>query len=769
MPSPLHLHLGECLPRSVFPTRRDGRFREFPGVLLFVSLLLCMICTSCGAVGSGPAPPVTVTVLPNSAQPFPGVNVPFHAVVENASSSAVDWQVNQAPGGNATVGTITPNGDYTAPNSVPNPATVTVTAVLHVDSTKTGSASVTIQSLSAIQGLTLSPRLSSVTTSQTLQLNVFPDVVSNTDVTWAVDGISNGNPTVGTISTSGVPSNSVNYSPPSTAGSHTITAKLKANPGAIGSATVEVTDFPGTLTWRNDNSRSGVNSQELVLAPGPGPGAVNSSTFGKLFSCTIDGYAYAQPLYVPNLPIPGKGTHNVVFVATENDSVYAFDADVSPCKQLWKTSLIPAGSEAIALPILNMVGTDIAPFVGITGTPVIDGSTSTLYVVAATQTIAGPLAYVHSLYALDLATGQREIQPAGVGIATLDIVFPSWVENQRPALLLDNGTVYIAFGSYGGQCVVETAGVLEKAACLYHGWLFGYDSSSLQQTRIFNVTPLPAIQGGIWQSGGGPSADSNHNVFVVTGDGPFDVNHGGSSYSNSFLRLGTSGGLSVSDYFTPCNVPLIEPAPPGGDPNMILDIGASAPVLLQDSAGSRAQPHLLIGGSNGGSLYIVDRDNMGKSVDPCPDSPARVQTIPVGAGAILSTPLFWNNAVYVAPGNGNFLMSFPMSGGILSPTPSVSQSPETLGPQGATPVISSNGTSNAILWLIDSSGALTNMPAILRAFDPNNLSKEIYHSAMAAASPDTAGPAVKFTVPTVANGKVYVGTQTELDVYGLLQ
>jgi hypothetical protein len=316
--------------------------------------------------------------------------------------------------------------------------------------------------------------------------------------------------------------------------------------------------------------------------------------------------------------------------------------------------------------------------------------------------------------------------------------------------------VYIAFGSYGGQCVGETN------PCPYNGWLFAYDSASLQQTGAFSVTQLPNTQGGIWQSGGGPSADSDHNVFVVTGNGPFGANQGGKSYSDSFLHLGSAGGLSVSDYFTPCDQATLETAG--------LDVGASAPVLLPDSAGSASQPHVLIGGSKGGSFYVVNRDNMGGFEEPCPDSPTRVQTISAGGGPILSTPLFWNNFVYVAPGNGN-LMSFPMSAGILAPTPSASQSPETMDPQGSTPVISSNGTNNAILWLIDSSGALatpTNTPAILRAFDPNDLSKEIYNSAMVP-SRDMAGPAVKFTVPTVANAKVYVGTQTELDVYGLLQ
>jgi hypothetical protein len=736
MPSRLDLHPGECLRRGVFPALRQGRWRGLHRVFFFASLLFCVICTSCGAVGYGPPPPVTVNVTPNSAQPFQGEKLQFNATVQNASDPAVNWQVNQTAGGNPMVGMIDSTGLYTAPALVPNPPTVTVTAVLQSDSTKTGSSSVTILALSSITGpLVVSPAISSLTTSQTLQLQVLTPGVGNGDVSWTADG--------GTITPGGL------YTPPSTQGAYTVKASLIANQNAVGTAQVDVTTFPGTLTWRNDNSRSGVNSQELAL----GPATVNSATFGKLFSCSIDGYAYAQPLYVPNLAIPGKGTHNVIFVATENDSVFAFDADSNPCEQLWQASLIPAGSQAIAFPTLGLTGTNIVPFVGITGTPVIDVNATTLYVVAATQTIALNPTYSHMVYALDLTTGSK-IQLAGVGvILTPNVLFESLLEDQRPALLLDNGTVYIAFGTYGGQCAGEIT-------CEYHGWLFGYDSASLQQTGAFEVTPN-AIQGGIWQSGGGPSVDSHHNLFVVTGDGP---PNNGVNYSDGFLRLGTNGGLSVTDYFIPCD----QGQGWGVDPNAVLQSGSTAPVLLPDSAGSAPQPRLLIAGSKEGFLYVVNRDAMGGFLNQCPDSPTRVQTIPVG-GAILSTPLFWNNAVYVAPGNGN-LMSFPMSAGILASSPSASQSPETMGPQGATPVISSNGASGAILWLIDSSGALAtpNTAAILRVFDPNNLSNEIYNSAMDS-SRDKAGSAVKFTVPTVANGKVYVGTQTELDVYGLLQ
>jgi hypothetical protein len=599
-----------------------------------------------------------------------------------------------------------------------------VMATLQADQSVTGSASIDIET-----SLTLSPSRASIVTPQPLAFGVVNTGVTTSEVSWSASN--------GVISPSGM------YTPPALAGAYTITAALNSNPNVTGQATVYVTDFPGNLTWRNDNARSGLNSRELLLSPT----TVSPSTFGRLFSCPIDGYAYAQPLYVPNLMI-GNRTHNVVFVATEKDLVFAFDADANPCQLLWKQpSLFPVGSEPFIppTPLPGAPNFVIVPTIGITGTPVIDVSASTLYVVATTQTITGLNSsnYSQLLFGLDLATGQLKIGPTGVTTGS--------AENQRAALLLDSGTVYVALGSYGGLGD-------------YHGWLLGYDASSLQPKGVFNVTPHGEF-GGIWQSGGGPSADSNHNLFVVTGDGPPNQ---GVSYSDSFLRLGTNGGLSVTDYFTPCDQGLDW----GVSPNAMLQSGSSAPVILPDSVGSAAQPHLLIGGSKNSSLYVVDRDSMGGIDGTCQtDSFPRVQIVSVGAGAIFSTPLFWNGNVYVAPGNGN-LMAFPMSAGSLASSPSPFQSPEKLGPQGATPVISSNGTNNAILWLIDTSGALAtpnNTPAILRAYDPNNLSNEIYNSAMAALSRDTAGLAVKFTVPTVANGKVYVGTQTELDVYGLLQ
>lgn len=744
MSSPFLLRPGEFLSRIVCVRSRRQPPRISPKIPFLACLLLAILCISCGAVGPNTPPPAAVvSVTPASAQPYQGETVQFQANVQNSSSSSVEWQVQQIAGGNSKVGTIDSTGLYTAPVQVPTPPTVAVTAVLQSDATKSGSASVTVQALSSIQALAISPQLSSVTLMQPLQYNLLTSGVANTEVNWSVDGVANGSASIGTISAAGA------YVAPSAAGAHVITAVLQANPGAVASANVKVTDFPGTLTWRNDNSRSGVNSKELVLAPS----TVNFSSFGKLFSCPIDGYAYAQPLYVPSLTIAGLGTHNVVIVATEKDSVFAFDADANPCLLLWQTSLIPPGSQAIETPNLQITSTDIVPFVGITGTPVIGGSTPTLYAVAASQTIATNPAYSVQLHALDLATVPPAVAAPGVEIAVpagQPAVFNAMVENQRPALLFDNGTVYVGFGSYGGLGD-------------YHGWLFAYEAGTLAQTGVFDVTPGLTL-GGIWQSGGGPSADANHNIYVATGDGRPNQ---AINYSDSVLRLNTSAGLSVADYFTPCDQGLGW----GTNPNALLQSMSSAPMLLPDSAGSATEPNLLIAGSKDGNLYVINRDVMGGfAPGPCPDSSARVQTISTGTGPILSTPLFWNNSVFVAPGNGN-LTALPMTMGILASSPSATNVQEMLGPQGATPVISANGTDNAILWLIDASGALVtpmNTPAILRAYDPNNLSNEMYDSTMAAGSRDQAGPAVKFTVPTVANGKVYVGTQTELDVYGIL-
>ncbi len=754
---------------AVHSSRPESQFPAPSRMRLAACLALAAASASCGVVGSGSAPPApTVTVQPNNAQLFIGGKMHFTANVQNASNATVSWAVQPASGG-----TIDASGNYVAPATLPSPVDVSVIASLESDATVSGSATIMLQG-----SLAVSPVRAGVTTTQELPLAVVTRGVSPADVTWSVDGIPNGNSSVGTITTT---SSGAIYNPPATAGTYTLAASLNANPSVTGQATAYVTGFPGTFTWRNDNARSGINNQELALSPS----TVNSSTFGKLFSCPVDGYVYAQPLYLANLQIPGSGTHNVVFVATENDSVYAFDADASSCTKLWaQPARLTAGGQPIAAanlqPTLPPMAPPlplppIGPFIGITSTPAIDAkspSPSSLYVMSAAMIQPAqnsppntPPTYQNSLYQLDAATGS--FRTSGVRLESSIAGFGSVSQLGRSALLLDNGAVYVAFGSdtFGSNSL--SSNEPDAAPANYHGWLFEFDSTSLIPKGDFNVTSN-SVGGGIWQSGGGPSADESHNVFVATGDGPPNQTNFG-NYSDSVLRMSTAGGLGVHDYFTPCDQGIGW----GADPSAFLESQSSAPLLV-DTPGPSSQMHLVLSGSKEGALYVIDRDAMGKFSPNCAAPPPGLQTISVG-GPVLSTPLYWNNSIYVAPGQStaspiNPLKALPMSLGIVSPNP-VSQSKETLGPQGATPVLSANGTSGAVLWLIDTTGAFAPNnagPAILRAYDPNDLSNELYDSTQAPKNRDQAGPAVKFTVPTVANGKVYVGTQTELDVYGLL-
>ena len=557
MPTPLDLRLAACLSRRVFPSLQYGPIREFSRLHLYALLLLSVICTSCGAVvGSGPPPPVTVTFTPTSAQPYQGESVQFSAAVQNASSSAVTWQVNGTAGGNPNVGTIDPAGLYMAPATVPNPPTVTVTAVLQSDTTKTGSSSVTILSLSSITGtLVVSPALSSLTTSQTLQLQVSTPGVSNNDVNWAVNG--------GTITPGGM------YTPPSTQGVYTVKASLIANPNTVGTAQVAVTNFPGTLTWRNDNARSGVNSQELALAPG----TVSPSTFGKLFSCPIDGYAYAQPLYVPNLAIPGNGIHNVIFVATEKDSVFAFDADCQPLRSTLESKSHSRWIAAHRISQLEMTGSNIVPFVGITGTPVIGEHVHVC--MSLPQHRPSPLNPILQSHGSMRWIWQRdsEIQPAGVGIAATP----------------GSSSSALCWKTSGPRCCLTTEPCISdlartadsargKRATITAG-CWAMIPLRCNKPESFNVTPN-AIQGGIWQSGGGPSADSNHNVFVATGDGPPKSRR--SKLQRQFPPSGDQWRVVGRRLFH-----ALRSGPGlGNEPDAMLQSGSSAPVLLPDLAGS---------------------------------------------------------------------------------------------------------------------------------------------------------------------------------------
>lgn len=500
--------------------------------------------------------------------------------------------------------------------------------------------------------------------------------------------------------------------------------------------------FTGVLTFHNDNLRTGQNLDETILTPAN----VNPTHFGLLFTEPVDGQIYAQPLYVPAVPIAGQGTHNIVIVATENDSVYAFDADVGGAP-LWQTSLLANGE--IAIPASDTGCGDLTPQIGITGTPVIDPATDTLYAVAATREgSAKSYVYAQWLHALDITTGAEvtnspmQVQGSVPGSSPYAkdgmISVLAYYNNQRAGLLLDNGVIYMAFSSH---CDYGP----------YNGFVLGYDETSLEQVAAYSEeTDSEGIEGGIWMSGGGLATDTSGDVFLATGNGTFDANTGGPDYGDSFIRLTPAGNsFTVDTYFTPRDQ--------GTLANDDEDLGSGALLLLPDQP---APPtHLALGVGKQGILYLVNRDAMGGYRQGAKGADKVIEKISVGA--LFSAPAYFNNNVYLVPAGGD-PKQFRLDHGLLSRTP-VATFPQSFPNRGASPSISANGSTDGILWLIRDS----NNTAVLYALKASNISKKLYDSAQKAAR-DTAGPFNKFQVPTIANGKVYVGTQTQLAVYGLL-
>jgi hypothetical protein len=612
--------------------------------------------------------------------------------------------------------------------------------------------------------VSVSPKRAATTNRQTQVFSATVTGNSNTRVTWAVDAVPGGNAAIGTIDANG------KYTPPSTGGTHTITSTSVADPTQSAAASMAVTDLTGVYTYHNDLFRGGTNMHEFALTPA----SVNTTTFGKLFSCPVDGAIYAQPLWVANLSI-GGAPHNVIIVATQHDSVYAFDADASPCMMLWHANLLDsahggtAGENSVPSGHLGGLvgngGGDIESEVGITGTPVIDPGTNTLYAVS--KSVNGNTQFFQRLHALDLTNGSEKLNgnkpmlisasvPGdGDGSSGGNVPFDPQNENQRPGLALVNGVVYVAWGSHEDHDP-------------YHGWIIGYMASTLQQApgAIFNTTPnhvgiVSYSRGGIWMGGGAPAADASNNLYLITGNGTYD---GLTNFGDSIVRLNTSGGLSAGDWFTPNDEAMLDQSDK--------DLGSGASTILVDLPSAPVH-QLLIGGGKEGTLYLLDRTNLGHFT---PTNSGVVQSFPAST-AIYATPAFWNNTLYYA-GDGDKLKAFTLDPvqGLFTPIagPSASsQSVSLYGFPGATPSVSaSSSTANGIVWALDSSQygypAGTNGPAVLHAYDATNLNTELWNSSQGAANRDTAGNAVKFTVPTVANGKVYVGTRTEVDVYGLL-
>ena len=586
----------------------------------------------------------------------------------------------------------------------------------------------------------VTPGIATLTPGQSQQFSA--SSASGSSYTWSVDGTIGGSSTVGTITSTGF------YTAPGTAGSHTVTAT--SNLSQSGTATAFVVTYTGTFTYHNDNARTGLNSQEVALAPA----SVNSARFGKLRSFPLDGQAIASPLYAAGVTIPGNGVHNVVYVATEHDSVYAFDADGSGATPLWQVSFINPAAAVTTVPAGDTGECcDIAPEIGITSAPVIDPATATMYVVAKTKEVVGSSTnYVQRLHALDIGTGAEKfggpvvitatVPGTGIGSNHGQLPFNSLLENQRTALLLNSGRVYMAFASHGDNQP-------------YHGWVFAYSAATLQQVVALCVT-ANGEGAGIWQSGDGLASDAAGNIYFITGDGTFDANTGGSDYGDSYVKIGPDG--AVLDYFTPANQATLD----SGN----IDLGAGGPMLLPDQPG--AHPHLLVSAGKNGSIDLVNRDSMGHYNATGGDSQI-VQTLPnifpfgTPEPGNYSAATYFNGTVYFSPVADN-LQAFTLTNGLLS-TSATSRSPEIYPYPGGTTSISSNGTTNGIVWAIQVNG--TSAPAVLRAYDATNLGIELYSSDQNTTR-DGLDPAAKFTAPLIANGKVFVTSSGRLTVYGLL-
>jgi uncharacterized protein (TIGR03437 family) len=483
------------------------------------------------------------------------------------------------------------------------------------------------------------------------------------------------------------------------------------------------------LTYHNDLARTGQNLNETLLTQA----SVRSGQFGRLFSYPVDGQVYAQPLYLPGVVIPGQGIHNVIFVATEHDSVYAFDADNYLATPLWHVSFLNAAQGVTTASASDLECASIVPELGITSTPVIDQASGTLYVVAMTEEPSSD-GYMHRLHALDVATGAEkpgspvEIQASvpGQGDGNTTVQFQPWLYKQRAGLLLLNGVVYTAWSSH-----CDTGN--------YHGWIIGYDASTLQQSAVYTDTPNWDA-GAFWQGGAAPAADANGNIYVVSANGTFDANAGGSDLGESVIKLSTSKGLSAADYFTPYDADALS--------EKDMDLGSSGALLLPDAVGSPVHPHLLVSGSKSGTLYLLDRDNLGQFQ---PGSNGQiVQSLDGAVGPIFGIPAYFNNTVYFSAAHDQ-VKAFSVKNGLLSAIPT-SASSSTFAVFGSVPSISANGAASGILWTIDPA-------AQLHAYDAADLSQQLYQGSV--------DSFVKFSTPTIANGRVYVGTLNSLDVFGL--
>ncbi len=517
-------------------------------------------------------------------------------------------------------------------------------------------------------------------------------------------------------------------------------AMLTVNPsGSPSGSSIDV------VTYHYDNLRTGQNVNEITLTTAN----VNVNSFGKLGEFAVDGLVDAQPLLLSNLAIPGKGTKNVLYVVTENDSIYAFDADsitASGGTVLWQVSAMLSGET----PSDNRGCSQVTPEIGITSTPVIDRGRNAIYIVAMSKDSNGT--YYQRIHALNLTTGaelfggpttiQATYPGTGDNSSGGNVVFDPKQYKERAGLLELNGTIYTTWASH---CDHRP----------YTGWVIAYNADTLAQTSVLNLVPNGA-QGATWMAGGAPGADASGNIYFIMGNGDFDTTLNASGFptnsdcGNCFAKISSTTPLALLDYFTPLNTV--------AESDSDTDFGSGGELLLPDIVDNGGTTHhLAVGSGKDGNIYVVNRDNMGKFNGNADN----IYQLISGqlAGGVYSKPSYFNGTVYYGAVN-DAIKSFPISNGQLAATPAT-RSTHTFGYPGATPVISASGTSNGIVWVVENSS-----PAVLHAYDATNLATELYNSNQASGGKDNFSNN-KFITPIVANGKVYVGTASSVAVFGL--
>ena len=736
------------------------------------SLLFCLAMMSCGG-GSKPAPdgdfslatkPAVVALVPGGA----GQQISVNAVSDNGFAGIVTVLFAGLPTGvtaQPAILTLTPG---TAQN-------VTVTAAA---TAAAGRATLTLTGTSGALNHSVAVAVT-ISAPPDFTLNVSPTSltitagVAGSQVSITAAAVSSFGGTV-TVAITGLPTG-VTANPatlsltPGIAQSTTLTAALSAvaatptvtftgtsgglthsAPLALTVQGAPMTNAPDVTTYHYDISRDGLNAKETILTPSN----VNSAQFGKIGFDTVDSKVDAEPLYLANVVV-GSQLRNMLYVATEHDSVYAFDADSGA--QIWKTSIIGSGETTSD----DHGCSQITPEIGITSTPVIDrkqGANGTLFTVGMTKDAGGK--YHQRLHALDVTTGAEisssptEISGSypGMGDNTQNgnVVFDPSQYAERAALLLLNGNIYMGWTSHCD-------------AGLYTGWVMAYSESTLQQTQLLNLTPN-GHEGSIWMSGDGMAADSSGNIYMLDANGTFDTTFDANGfpakgdYGNAMVRLSTNGKLAVADYFETFNT--------NDESADDLDLGSGGELLLPDLTDANGNVHhLIVGAGKDKNIYLADRDNMGKfnpANDPM-DSNIYQELPGAMSGLVYSTPAYFNGVLYYAA-EGDSLKAFPFANALLATTPS-SHSTETFQHPGPTPSVSANGTQNGIVWALESS--LTS-PGILYAYDPANLAHELYNSDQAPNGRDSFGNGNKFITPMIVNGKVYIGTQTGVAIFGLL-